>query len=199
MALNLIKWDKTLLNYLDYNTYAKLEDIDLFMEISPIVAVEFMGLDDELKKKLLHYGSRLVDQKNKFAGRKTYCNQPLKFPRTGIYNDCDDVSDPNCSTGFCSSGTELDPLEIPVNIIYATVLEAINIHKSQSLELPNPNATIASVGNVKREEIGCVNREYFKNSESMTEIVIKPYADELKMLLTPYLIPEGCVYRISRG
>ena len=158
-----------------------------------------MGLDDESKKKYLFFASRSIDNKNDFKGAKANCTQTLKFPRVGIKYDCDDSSSPNCPTSVCGSDLLPSDGDVPLDVTNATILEAINIHNSKSLTTINPNATEATEAGLKSEEIGCVNRSFYKPSDSQTETVISVYADELGLYLEPYLIGDDCKYTMSRG
>ena len=177
------KFNNILNNYNTYDGYADLDDIDIFVLNSVLVLDKFRTLDLDTQSKYLNMASLEIDRKYKFKGEKTNCNQNLEFPRSGLYVGC----------------KLLGANDTPQNIIFATITLANNLYNSHSLENADPNSAesiSSSAHNIKSEKIGCVERSYFKASESATKIKIKTFADNMAIYLKPYLIDK---YYIGRG
>lgn len=64
------------------NSYLSTDEADDFLSID--IHSNWLPLTDDVKEKLLMYATRVVDQRVRWNGRKTYPTSGLAWPRCGV-------------------------------------------------------------------------------------------------------------------
>jgi hypothetical protein len=88
------------------NSYVSLEEATDYLSQNIHVSASWAALTDDDKERLLSWATRYLDQQARWNGYKTYDDQSLRFPRTGVYD---------------KDGTPLPPDVIPDQLKEATI------------------------------------------------------------------------------
>lgn len=122
------------------NTYVSLADADTYYVLSTQFDA-WDALTDDQKERSLATATRMIDRQS-WAGTKTSQAQDLQWPRTGV---------------LYANGDEVDPDEVPAQIIEAEILLALMIFQNPAIESQTNTA-----GNIKHLVAGTAEVEYFR-------------------------------------
>lgn len=88
------------------NSYVSVEEATDYLSQNIHVSAKWAALSNEDQERLLSWATRYLDQQARWSGFKTYSDQSLRFPRTGVRDQ---------------DGTPLPPDEIPEQLKEATI------------------------------------------------------------------------------
>ena len=141
------------------NSYVTADDLRAYADARGTV----LGTDDYSLEPLLINAMDLIESyRTKFQGVKTDANNPLQFPRTGVFID----------------GAEIDGDMIPQELKNAQCQFALD---SQTADLM-PNRLVADTGAVIEETVDVITVKYDKTAQRS-----KPYFARAEAWLSPLL------------
>ena len=133
-------------NGTNYQSYASLEEGNLFLQVEPVRFTEWSGQTDTAKQRLLIAATRRVDALV-FIGSKTNADQTTEWPRMDVPGVADDVIPPRVeqaaillASTFISTPEGAEPSqETTVKTIKAGSVEITNFSRREHLT-PAPTA-----------------------------------------------------------
>ncbi len=136
------------------NAYATVDEVDDILSVN--IHTQWSLLDNTAKEALIIWATRILDERVKWNGKKTFPTSGLAWPRTGVKD---------------KEGFLLEDDEVPSQVKIATAVLA------DHLMAGNPEATDSGTGNITKLKVDVIELNFD------ARLLVARYPAELRFIL----------------